>query len=112
MTKESYLTLFIVLSLILSYLIGSIPTAKIIASRHGVDITKEGSKNAGGTNVGRVMQENLRNIQIMEKSMNASLQSIASGEEGAFTMGISTSRASVILPDVLKEYYALYPKSL
>ena len=62
------------------------------------------------TPAGRVMQENLRNIQIMEKSMNANLQSIASGEEGAFTMGISTSRASVILPDVLMEYYALYPK--
>ena len=55
MTQEFYLILFIVLSLILSYLIGSIPTAKIIASRHGVDITKEGSKNAGGTNVGRVI---------------------------------------------------------
>ena len=55
MTQEIYLILFIVLSLILSYLIGSIPTAKIIASRHGVDITKEGSKNAGGTNVGRVI---------------------------------------------------------
>lgn len=62
------------------------------------------------TSAGKVMQENLRNIQIIERSMNANLHSISSGEEGAFTMGISTSRASVILPSVLKEYYALYPK--
>lgn len=40
---------------ILSYICGSIPTAKLIAKRHGIDILKEGSKNAGGTNVGRVV---------------------------------------------------------
>ena len=49
MTQEFYLILFIVLSLILSYLIGSIPTAKIIASRHGVDITKEGKVVINGS---------------------------------------------------------------
>ncbi len=51
----TYTILFFVFTGLLSYLIGSIPTAKIIASSHGVDITKEGSKNAGGTNVGRVI---------------------------------------------------------
>lgn len=38
---------------ILSYLIGSISFSKIIAKHYGVDITKVGSLNAGGTNVGR-----------------------------------------------------------
>lgn len=47
--------LFFVLTATCAYLIGSIPTAVIIASSHGVDITKVGSKNAGGTNVGRTI---------------------------------------------------------
>lgn len=51
----TYTIIFIVLTILVGYLIGSIPTAKIIAKSHGVDITKEGSKNAGGTNVGRVI---------------------------------------------------------
>lgn len=32
---------------------GSFPTARLIAKSHGIDITKVGSGNAGGTNVGR-----------------------------------------------------------
>lgn len=38
-----------------AYLLGSIPTARIIGHFYGVDITKYGSHNAGGTNVGRVL---------------------------------------------------------
>lgn len=38
---------------LISYLIGSISFSKIIANHYGVDITKVGSLNAGGTNVGR-----------------------------------------------------------
>ncbi|MEW6510511.1 MAG: glycerol-3-phosphate 1-O-acyltransferase PlsY [Bacteroidota bacterium] len=41
---------------ILSYLIGSIPTAIIVARRvRGIDIRQHGSGNAGGTNVFRVL---------------------------------------------------------
>ena len=41
---------------ILSYLVGSIPTASIVArSRRGIDIRQHGSGNAGGTNVFRVL---------------------------------------------------------
>lgn len=53
--KYLYLTLIGMLIAVVSYFIGSIPTARIIARNHGVDITKEGSHNAGGTNVGRVI---------------------------------------------------------
>lgn len=49
-----YLTILTYLLVaILSYLIGSISFSKIIAKHYGVDITKVGSFNAGGTNVGR-----------------------------------------------------------
>ena len=51
----TYTILVFVLTILAGYLLGSIPTAKIIGRLHGVDITKEGSKNAGGTNVGRVI---------------------------------------------------------
>jgi glycerol-3-phosphate acyltransferase PlsY len=41
---------------ILSYLVGSIPTAIIVArARKGIDIRQHGSGNAGGTNVIRVL---------------------------------------------------------
>lgn len=62
------------------------------------------------TPAGEVMLENLRNIRILEKSMDDSLYSMASGESGSFTLGISTSRASVILPGVLSQYYKMFPK--
>lgn len=51
----TYTIIFALIVSILSYFIGSIPTARIIAYSHGVDIMTVGSKNAGGTNVGRVI---------------------------------------------------------
>jgi glycerol-3-phosphate acyltransferase PlsY len=38
-----------------AYVLGSIPFGKIVASRYGVDITKQGSGNIGATNVLRVL---------------------------------------------------------
>ena len=48
-----YTVLTIIIIIIIGYLIGTISFARIIASRKGVDITTVGSKNPGGTNVGR-----------------------------------------------------------
>jgi glycerol-3-phosphate acyltransferase PlsY len=46
----------VVIITILSYLVGSIPTAIIVAkTRKGIDIRQHGSGNAGGTNVIRVL---------------------------------------------------------
>lgn len=61
------------------------------------------------TSAGEVMQQSLRNIQILENSMSSSLQDIAKGERGKFTLGISTSRAPIILPAVLSRYYKMFP---
>lgn len=48
--------LYILFSLILGYLIGSLPTALIIGKvRKGIDIREYGSKNSGATNAGRVL---------------------------------------------------------
>src|SRR5512142_793394 len=38
-----------------AYLLGSIPSGFILASRAGVDVTKSGSGNVGATNVARVL---------------------------------------------------------
>ncbi|MFA6861401.1 MAG: glycerol-3-phosphate 1-O-acyltransferase PlsY [Bacilli bacterium] len=50
-----YIGIFIASVILVGYLIGSIPTSVIVAKAHGIDITKVGSGNAGGTNVGRVI---------------------------------------------------------
>lgn len=44
-----------ILFLVLAYLIGSIPWGYVIGRLKGIDITKEGSKNIGATNTGRVL---------------------------------------------------------
>lgn len=61
------------------------------------------------TAAGEVMLENVRSIRVLEKSMSDSLHSMASGKSGSFTLGISTSRAAVILPGVLSQYYKMFP---
>ena len=62
------------------------------------------------TQAGEIMLHNLLNIQIMETSMSRSLAGIAEGTVGGFTLGISTSRAPIILPRVLPRYYQCYPE--
>ena len=48
--------LFIILSIILGYIVGSLPTALIIGKlTQGIDIREHGSKNLGATNAGRVL---------------------------------------------------------
>lgn len=44
-----------ILFLILSYLIGSIPTGYLIGKSKGIDIRKKGSNNIGATNTARVL---------------------------------------------------------
>src|SRR5258708_3984130 len=44
-----------ILIVIVSYLLGSIPSGYLVAKSHGIDIRQHGSKNIGATNVVRVM---------------------------------------------------------
>lgn len=61
------------------------------------------------TEAGKIMLQSLQNIQILESNMNRNLNSIVEGARGTFTMGISTSRAPIILPRVLPQYYYEFP---
>ena len=62
------------------------------------------------TKAGETMLKTLRSIHILESSMEKNLKEISSGQRGSFTVGMSTSRAQVILPLVLKDYYEHFPE--
>src|SRR5439155_7869140 len=48
-------TAVVLCTVLLAYLVGSIPFGYLVARSRGVDILKQGSGNIGATNVGRVL---------------------------------------------------------
>lgn len=61
------------------------------------------------TKAGETMLNTLRSIRNLETNMEKNLLEISSGRRGSFTVGMSTSRAQVILPLVLRDYYSHFP---
>ena len=61
------------------------------------------------TEAGEVMYQFLRSVQVLENNMEHTLKEISDGTKGSFTVGLSTSRAQVILPLALKKYYEHFP---
>lgn len=62
------------------------------------------------TESGEEMARTLRNIHVLEQNMEKNLQEFSEGKRGTFTVGISTSRAQIILPLVLKRYNEYFPE--
>lgn len=62
------------------------------------------------TRAGETMLKTLRSVRILENNMEKNLKEISTGQRGSFTVGMSTSRAQVILPLVLKDYYEHFPE--
>ena len=62
------------------------------------------------TEAGKIMLQTLRNLHILETNMERSIHEIADGSRGSFTVGMSTSRAQIVLPLVLRRYYEHFPK--
>ncbi len=74
--------------IILSYLVGSIPTSIIMSKfSHGIDIREHGSGNAGGTNVMRILG--------WKKGL---LVIILDALKGAFAVVVVAIRRNAILP--------------
>lgn len=61
------------------------------------------------TPAGMIMLRSLQNIQIVESVMTRNLKDISEGIQGTFSVGISTSRAPIILPAAMKRYHDRYP---
>lgn len=62
------------------------------------------------TSAGEIMLKTLRNIHVLESNMFTNIHQLSTGEVGHFIVGISASRAQVILPKVLPIFYQYYPK--
>ena len=62
------------------------------------------------TKAGETMVKTLRSVRILECNMEKNLSEISNGRKGSFTVGMSTSRAQIILPLVLKRYYEYFPE--
>jgi len=67
----------IYLFVILSYLIGSIPTGLILSKATGVDIRKSGSGNIGATNVTRLLGKKLGALTLVGDILKAVLPMLA-----------------------------------
>lgn len=61
------------------------------------------------TEAGEVLLEGLRNLKFMELNVKRNMLELSKGMKGSFSLGISTSRAPLILPGVLSKYYQEYP---
>lgn len=63
----------------------------------------------GLTDEGKIMRNSLQRIKIMEKNMESTLDFYAAGNMGNLRVGISTSRAPIILPQILPDFAGEYP---
>lgn len=62
------------------------------------------------TQAGETMRKALHSVHILENNMERNIHEIADGRRGSFTVGMSTSRAQIILPPVLNRYYEHFPE--
>ncbi|BEO95447.1 hypothetical protein FNSP10_21270 [Fusobacterium nucleatum] len=61
------------------------------------------------TEAGKILYNAIKNMEIISNNATKSIREISAGTKGSFTMGISTSRAKIILPNVLKKYHKYFP---
>ena len=61
------------------------------------------------TEAGKILYSAVKNMEIISNNATKNIREISEGRKGSFTMGISTSRAKIILPNVLKKYHRYFP---
>lgn len=61
------------------------------------------------TEVGKALYRSLLKIKAIEQGIHYELQQYCEGTSGSFSMGISASRAQIVLPLILPKYYEAFP---
>lgn len=62
------------------------------------------------TPAGTLMLKTVRQMQTIESAMKEQMNEISGETVGNITFGVNSTRARIILPDILKEYNKLFPK--
>lgn len=62
------------------------------------------------TPAGKIMLETLRQIELAEQNLESNLTDIKESKSGVINFGITEGRYSILVPKLLKEFHALYPK--
>jgi len=85
----------LILTIIMGYLFGAIPTALIIGKRSNIDIRKHGSGNIGGTNTFRVLGKKagfiVAIVDVLKGFIPAAIGYLIGGELMAIFAGFSAS---------------------
>ena len=76
---EEYIVWFSLLGEIAAYFVGNISPAIILGKLHGVDIKKEGSGNAGTTNVLRVLGKKAAVVTLLTDVLKGTVSVVACG---------------------------------
>ena len=61
------------------------------------------------TEQGKIFLDTLKTYKVMDKSLKRKIEELTQGDCGSFSFGINSSRARVILPDVLHNYSNRFP---
>ena len=81
------------------------------ASRHLQNLEKEFGRPALSlTESGQVLIDSLKQMWILEEKTKSNIEEIAKEKSGQLRLGCNGARAKLFLPDILNQYYALYPK--
>ncbi len=77
----------------LAYLLGTFPSAHLVARSRGIDITAEGSGNPGASNVGRVLGRKQGIIVFVldgaKGAMSAAVGSLVAGYSGGLALAVA-----------------------
>ena len=67
------------LTVVVAFLLGSVPFGAIFARRRGVDIQQEGSGNIGATNVARTLGKKLGALVLVLDAVKGALPTLGAG---------------------------------
>jgi glycerol-3-phosphate acyltransferase PlsY len=84
------------LLVVASYLVGTFPTAVLVARRRGVDPTREGSGNPGATNVLRVAGRRAGAIALVGDLLKGAVPAAVGWAVGGHGLGVACGVAAVV----------------